>query len=59
MFIEELRPRYSLMTYDILENNCNAFSEEVSLTFKEKKEKRKKRKEEKGGRSFFEMKNTF
>eukprot|EP00008_Paramoeba_atlantica_P006479 CAMPEP_0201499042 /NCGR_PEP_ID=MMETSP0151_2-20130828/74218_1 /ASSEMBLY_ACC=CAM_ASM_000257 /TAXON_ID=200890 /ORGANISM="Paramoeba atlantica, Strain 621/1 / CCAP 1560/9" /LENGTH=224 /DNA_ID=CAMNT_0047891069 /DNA_START=56 /DNA_END=726 /DNA_ORIENTATION=- len=29
MFIEELRPRYSLMTYDILENNCNAFSEEA------------------------------
>jgi len=29
MFLEELRPRYSMESYDLLDNNCNAFSQEV------------------------------
>jgi len=29
MFLEELRPRYSMQSYDLLDNNCNAFSQEV------------------------------
>jgi len=28
-FLDEIRPRYTMATYDITDNNCNAFSEEV------------------------------
>ena len=28
-FLDEIRERYTMQTYDILHNNCNAFSEEV------------------------------
>ena len=29
-FLEELRPRFTAMTYDLITNNCNNFSNEVT-----------------------------